>query len=209
MTLRTLADSKRLAERADPGTRMLVIGTGFERNVRAISGGRVVELDDGTRRQGACVVLGMGVRPCGRLAESAGLRTSDGAVVVDARMRAASNVLAVGDVACAENASAGSHLRVEHWGDALEHGAVAGRTLAGDDARWESVPGFWSTIGTRTLKYAAWGDGYDEARLSAHSNEAFTVWYTRGGRTVGVLTHECDADYERGRELITQREPAP
>jgi 3-phenylpropionate/trans-cinnamate dioxygenase ferredoxin reductase component len=24
-----------------------------------------------------------------------------------------------------------------------------------------------------------------------------------------VLTHECDTDYERGRELISQREPAP
>ena len=83
------------------------------------------------------------------------------------------------------------HLRVEHWGDALGHGEVAGRTLAGEDARWESVPGFWSTIGERTLKYAAWGDGYDEARLEGHAGGAFTVWYAarrRHGRRAHART---------------------
>ncbi len=186
----------------------LVCGSG----VRSVHDGRVVELEDGSRREGATVVLGMGARPCGELARAAGLAMSDGAVVVDESMRAPRverAVLAAGDVACAYNAAAGRHLRVEHWGDALAHGALAGRTLAGREARWDEVPGFWSTIGSHTLKYAAWGDGYDEARLVTHPEGAFTVWYERDGVAVGVLTHERDEDYERGREIVRAGQPIP
>jgi NADPH-dependent 2,4-dienoyl-CoA reductase/sulfur reductase-like enzyme len=183
-------------------------------SVREVERGRVVVLDDGTRHVGDCVVLGLGASPRGELAQSAGVPTSDGAVVVDAHMRCkatgqGAHVLAVGDVAWADNRTAGRHLRVEHWGDALEHGRIAGAVLAGHEESWEGVPGFWSTIGRQTLKYAAWGDGYDEARLLEHQNGGFTVWYSRGGAAVGVLTHECDADYEHGRRLIGAGAPAP
>ncbi len=128
---------------------------------------------------------------------------------VDAQMRAGERLLAVGDVAFAHNASAGRRLRVEHWGDALAHGEVAGKALAGRAAAWEEVPGFWSTIGERTLKHAAWGDGYDASELVEHADGAFTVWYSRAGTLVGVLTHDCDRDYERGRELIRRGAAAP
>jgi 3-phenylpropionate/trans-cinnamate dioxygenase ferredoxin reductase subunit len=187
----------------------LVCGTG----VRAIHDGRIVELDDRSRLHGACVVLGMGARSRGQLARAAGLRMNDASIVVDEAMRAtrgaAGAVLAVGDVACAYNVSARRHLTVEHWGDALEHGALAGQTLAGRDVAWASVPGFWSTIGPHTLKYAAWGDGYDQSRMVAQPDGAFTVWYSRSGATVGVLTHERDEDYERGRELVRAAQDLP
>ena len=86
-------------------------------------------------------------------------------------------------------------------------GEIAGRTAAGETAQWDAVPGFWSTIGSHTLKYAAWGDGYDESRLEPHGDGAFTAWYGRDGRIVGVLAHEADEDYERGRSLIAEGAP--
>ncbi len=178
--------------------------------VRSVHDGRIVELSDGTRVKGETVVLGMGARPRGEIPAAAGLRMSDGAVVVDEAMRAsriAHPVLAVGDVARAYNVSAGRHLRVEHWGDALAHGALAGQTLAGRDVRWDEVPGFWSTIASHTIKYAAWGDGYDRSTLISHPGGAFTVWYERDGAAAGVLTHERDDDYERGRELVRLGRP--
>jgi 3-phenylpropionate/trans-cinnamate dioxygenase ferredoxin reductase component len=180
--------------------------------VSAVHNAQSVELGDGRRVDGSCVVLGMGVRPRASLAEAAGLPLRDGAVLVDQTLRVPDlegAVLAVGDVAHALNTSAGRSLRVEHWGDALEQGALAGHTLAGGKREWDGVPGFWSTIGERTLKYAAWGDGYEQSRTVEHANGGFTVWYTRAGVAVGVLTHECDEDYERGRELIRAGEPAP
>jgi NADPH-dependent 2,4-dienoyl-CoA reductase/sulfur reductase-like enzyme len=179
--------------------------------VGAVREGRTVELIDGRRIEASSIVLGMGVSPRGDLARAAHLPLHEGAVVADGSMRveqaarageAQCAVLAVGDVAYAYNACAGRHLRVEHWGDALGQGEVAGRVLAGEPTAWDSVPGFWSTIGEHTLKYAAWGDGHDDARFEQHDDGAFAVWYSRGGALVGVLTHERDEDYELGRELI-------
>jgi hypothetical protein len=74
--------------------------------------------------------------------------------------------------------------------------------LAGGEASWTTAPGFWSTIGDKTLKYVAWGDGWDDLRFEDHGDGSFTVWYGSDGVCVGVLTHNADEDYERGRELV-------
>jgi 3-phenylpropionate/trans-cinnamate dioxygenase ferredoxin reductase component len=171
--------------------------------VSAVHNGRIVQLDAGHDPiEADNVVLGMGVRPRCELAEGAGLTIVKGAVLTDAQMRAHERVLAVGDVAYALNRQAGRRLRVEHWGDALGQGEIAGRVLAGEDAHWRDVPGFWSSIGQHTIKYAAWGDGYDTSRLEQHPDGAFTVWYSHNGKLVGALTHERDGDYEHARQLI-------
>lgn len=154
------------------------------------------------------VVMAAGVAPRGELAAAAGAGLVDGAIAVDSAMRTRlPGVLAAGDACLAENEAAGRPLRVEHWGDALAQGAVAGATAAGRSARWDQVPGFWSTIGDRTLKFAAWGDGYDETRFDGESGGPFTVWYGREGRIVGVLAHQRDEDYERGSELVAEGAP--
>jgi 3-phenylpropionate/trans-cinnamate dioxygenase ferredoxin reductase component len=206
---------ERLGEQAGERIERWLAGLGVEliagAEVGAVREGSTVELLDGRRIEAASIVLGMGVRPRGDLARAAGLPLHEGALVTDASMRVAQaapsgearcTVLAAGDVAYAFNARAQRHLRVEHWGDALGQGEVAGSVLAGEAAAWDSVPGFWSTIGEHTLKYAAWGDGHDDARFEQHDDGAFTVWYSREGSLVGVLSHERDEDYERGREQI-------
>ena len=98
---------------------------------------------------------------------------------------------------------------MEHWGDALGQGEIAGRVLAGQDAHWQDVPGFWSSIGQHTIKYAAWGDGHDTSRLEEHPDGAFTVWYSHSGKLVGALTHDRDEDYEHARDLIAAGESPP
>jgi 3-phenylpropionate/trans-cinnamate dioxygenase ferredoxin reductase component len=163
----------------------------------------------GSERSAArVVVMAAGVAPRGELAAAAGAAVNDGAVVVDSAMcTTLPGLLAAGDVALARNDAAGRSLRVEHWGDALRQGAIAGETAAGRMAGWDDVPGFWSTIGDRTLKYAAWGDGYDMSRLEPGEGGAFTAWYGREGRVVGVLAHEADERYERAQSLIAEGAP--
>ena len=170
-----------------------------------------VAVNTGTERLvGELVVMATGVAPRSELAAQAGLYLQDGAIPVSAAMRTSRDgVLAAGDVCLAENLAAGRPLRVEHWGDALGQGAIAGETAAGAQAGWDEVPGFWSTIGKRTPKYAAWGDGFDDSRLHRDHDGALTAWYGRQGQIVGVLTHERDDDYDRGRELVAQGAPWP
>jgi NAD(P)H-nitrite reductase large subunit len=163
--------------------------------------------DDGHEEVADRVLLALGVERNDGLAAAAGLTVEEG-IEVDAAMRTADpRVLAAGDVAFAFNAAAGRRLRVEHWGEALNMGAVAGRTLAGEEASWDVAPGFWSQIGERTIKYVGWGDGWDDLRFEPGEEGAFACWYGKEGELVGVASHLDDAAYERGRELIEERAP--
>jgi 3-phenylpropionate/trans-cinnamate dioxygenase ferredoxin reductase subunit len=171
--------------------------------VAAIHDARTVELTGGARHNADLVLVAAGVRQNSELAEQAGIACRDGRILTDASMRTdADGVLAAGDVAYAFNQAAGRRLAVEHWGEALRMGEVAGSVAAGREDAWAQAPGFWSEIGEHVLKYSAWGDGYDDSRVVEHGDQAFTVWYTRGGAVVGVLTHEADDDYERGQALV-------
>jgi NADPH-dependent 2,4-dienoyl-CoA reductase/sulfur reductase-like enzyme len=141
--------------------------------------------------------------------EAAGLDIRHSRVAVGADMAtSAPNVFAAGDVALAYNTSAGRRIATEHWQDAADQGAIAGASAAGIDAEWDGVPGFWTTIGDSDVKYHAWGDGYESSRL-LQRDDGFTVWYERGGATVGVLTLNSDDDYDLGERLVKEGAPAP
>jgi 3-phenylpropionate/trans-cinnamate dioxygenase ferredoxin reductase subunit len=168
--------------------------------------GGLLEVVAGAQRATArVVVMAAGVSPRGELVAATGAHLDEGAICVDSAMRTKlDGLLAAGDVCRAQNTTAGRRLRVEHWGDALGQGKIAGQTAAGVAASWGEVPGFWSTIGTRTLKYAAWGDGYTDVRFDRHKDGGFTAWYGLDGRVVGGLAHDRDDSYERGRALIAE-----
>ena len=195
----------------------LHLGVGIEGIERA-DGGYEVAIEGGESIPTETVLLATGVEPRTRLVEGTGLEMFEGGVVTDSSMRtSAPGIYAVGDIAYANNEAAGEHQKVEHWGDALAHGQVAGTVIAGGEAAWDSAPGFWSTIGDKTLKYHSWSGGWDEAKFVDHveegyagdAEESFTVWYGRDGVCVGVLTHNFDEDYEEGRKLIERGAPLP
>jgi NADPH-dependent 2,4-dienoyl-CoA reductase/sulfur reductase-like enzyme len=168
-----------------------------------------VRLDDGRVIPGALVLAATGVTPNTDLARDAGLDLEQSRIVVGADMRtSAPDVYAAGDVAFANHVVAGRHLAVEHWQDAIDQGEIAGTNAAGRNATWDGVPGFWTTIGEATVKYHAWGDGFEHSRLVAH-DAGFTAWYERDGAVVGVLTHHADDDYDLGEQLIVAGKSAP
>jgi 3-phenylpropionate/trans-cinnamate dioxygenase ferredoxin reductase subunit len=174
-------------------------------SITGVRDGRRVVLDDGDEIDAELVLVAAGVEQAQDWIHHAGLRCHEARIEVDSSMRTSDpHVLAAGDVAHAHNDAAGRHLSVEHWGDAVRMGEVAGATAAGAADRWSEPPGFWSDIGGRVLKHSAWGDGYDETRVVSHGDGAFTVWYGKEGAVVGVLTHEADDDYERGQRLVAE-----
>ncbi|MCW2954840.1 MAG: Pyridine nucleotide-disulfide oxidoreductase [Conexibacter sp.] len=205
------AAAERIADWLDEDGVELRLGAAVEQ-IAADGAGWAITQEGGATARVDVVLLGSGVQRNVELAEAAGLELTDaGTIATDAGLRTDDRaIFAAGDIAGAHHPRAGRRLVVEHWGEALNHGAVVGRRLAGDaDATWENAPGFWSTIGGRTLKHVAWGDGFDDARFVPGENGAFTVWYGRDGITVGVLTHERDEDYERGRELVERGAALP
>ncbi|PXW35206.1 UNVERIFIED_CONTAM: pyridine nucleotide-disulfide oxidoreductase [Williamsia faeni] len=168
-----------------------------------------VTLDDGVRIDSDLILAATGITPCTDIAEAAGLDLEDGRIVVDEHMRTSSDaILAVGDVAIAHNSTAGRRIATEHWQDAVDQGEIAGATAAGVSRSWDAVPGFFTTIGDHTLKYAAWGDGFDTAHL-VERDGGFVVWYQSAGVTVGGLTYNSDDDYELAEKLVADHKPAP
>ena len=166
-----------------------------------------VHREQGGSVRGEAVVCGGGARPNTELAERSGLELDHGGVPTDASLRTADeHVLAVGDIAYASNTAAGRRIRVEHWGDAETHGQIAGAVLAGADRTWDTAPGFWSTIGGRTLKYAAWGDGYDYYRVVG-DGDAWSVLYGKESALCGVLAVWDDDAYERTQRQLEQQTP--
>ena len=185
----------------------LRLGTSLE-GIERRNGSYFVAVDDGEGIPAGTVLFGTGVRPRLGLAEGAGLEV-DGGVVTDSAMRtSAPGIFAVGDIASAFNESAGRHVSVEHWGDALEHGRIAGTVIAGGEAAWSMAPGFWSTIGDRTLKYWSWDGGWDEHAFEDRG-ASFVVRYGKDGTLVGILAHGADEAYESGREPIERGDPFP
>ncbi len=201
---------QRLGVEAGKRLRALVTSAGARYvggvSVEAVHDG-AVQLDNGVTIDCDLVVAATGVRPQSALAVEAGLNVADSRIVVGADMRtSAPDVFAAGDVASAFNTTAGRHITVEHWQDAVDQGEIAGDAAAGGGAEWDGVPGFWTTIGDATVKYHAWGDGYDHTQLIDHE-DGFTAWYGRDGVTVGVLTLNADDDYERGEAMIKRAQP--
>lgn len=170
--------------------------------VSSVEAARRVHLSDGMTLEPDLLLLALGVTPSTAFLDSSGLDQKDGRICVDQRLETAtSGVYAVGDAALAQHAVAGRAIAVEHWGDAESMGKVAGRNAAGGSEVWDTIPGFWSEIGEHTLMYAGWGDGFDRLEV-VEDGDAFTVWYARDSMLVGVLAHQTEDDYERGRALI-------
>lgn len=203
----------RLGAQASERLAQWLLGMGVELRtsvrVSGVQAPRTVHLDDGTTLAPDLILAAVGVSPGGDLLEGTEAQLHEGRVVADEFLLAVPGVWVAGDAARAHHGLAGRPLPVEHWGDALAMGEIAGFNAAqdaqghDDGARaWETIPGFWSTIGEHTIKHSAWGDGFESVEWVERTG-GFTAWYGDGdGRLVGVLAYNADDDYERGQALL-------
>jgi NADPH-dependent 2,4-dienoyl-CoA reductase/sulfur reductase-like enzyme/nitrite reductase/ring-hydroxylating ferredoxin subunit len=115
--------------------------------------GTAVGLSDGSRLAADLVILGVGVRPRTRLAESAGLKVDKG-VVVDDRLRTSSEgVFAAGDIARYPDPITREPIRVEHWVHACRQGQTAAVNMLGGDKAYDEAPFFWSNHYDLPIRY--------------------------------------------------------
>ncbi len=136
------------------------VRTGLQVNAIQESGGRAggVVLDNGQVLSADFVLVGVGATPNLALAEQAGLETQGG-VHVDTHLRTRDpKIWAAGDIALAENAWAGRALRVEHWANAKNQGAFAGRSMTGATDEWADPPYFFTDQYDAGMEYWGWAD---------------------------------------------------
>jgi 3-phenylpropionate/trans-cinnamate dioxygenase ferredoxin reductase component len=108
--------------------------------------GRVgsVLTSSGTVLPADVVIVSIGAGPNDGLGMGAGLEISNG-IVTDASLRTSDpDIYAAGDVACSFLPLLGTHVRVEHWANALHGGPAAAKSMLGQDVVYDRVPYFYT-----------------------------------------------------------------
>jgi 3-phenylpropionate/trans-cinnamate dioxygenase ferredoxin reductase subunit len=152
--------------------------------------GRVerVVLADGRRIDCDFAVVGVGVAPRTQLAESAGLQVDNG-VVVDERLRtSAPGIFAAGDVANAAHPLFETHIRIEHWANALNQGPAAARSMLGNEAPYDRAPYFYSDQYDVGMEYSGYATEWDEIVYRGDpAKREFIAFWMSGGRVLAGM----------------------
>ena len=155
---------------------------------------RGVELADGARHYADLVVVALGAVPCTDWLADSGLTVErgvrcDGTLTVEGDP----DLLAAGDIAeWPHPLAGGERIRVEHWTNAAEQGAFAGRNAvvaATEREQYAGIPSFWSDqYGTRiqALGLPHLGHRHHVVEESTDGVRLVTV-AERDGQLVGVV----------------------
>ncbi len=155
------------------------------------------------------VVIGAGVAPDVMLAQRAGLQIGKrGGVLCSSRLESSvPGVFAAGDIAEYDSPLHGSHVRIEHWDVAFNHGKTAALNMLGQDIPHEVAPYFYSVLADwGELEYV--GPAYEwneEIVRGSYDEGSFTTWFLNEGRVLAALTFGRSDDLDHARRLIAQR----
>jgi 3-phenylpropionate/trans-cinnamate dioxygenase ferredoxin reductase subunit len=164
-----------------------------------------VQLDDGSQLPADLVLVGIGMLPRIRLAESMGLRVETGIVVDEHARTSIPAVVAAGDCTVLPHPMTGrGRVRLESVQNAVSQARVAAATLVGRPDPLRTVPWFWSDQGDLKLQIAGLNVGYDRAIVRGDpSTESFSVLYYRGNQLLSVDAVNAPRDYMVVRKALS------
>ncbi|KUO02557.1 NAD(P)/FAD-dependent oxidoreductase [Streptomyces caeruleatus] len=165
-----------------------------------------VLLADGSRIEADAVIVGIGITPNTGLAEAAGLEVDNG-VRVDAHLRSSHpDVYAAGDVANAAHPLLGTHIRVEHWANALNQPQTAAKAMLGQDVSYDRVPYFFTDQYDLGMEYTGYVEpgGYDQVvfRGRRDTREFIAFWLFEDRVLAGMNVNVWDVT-DPIRRLVT------
>jgi NADPH-dependent 2,4-dienoyl-CoA reductase/sulfur reductase-like enzyme len=158
------------------------------------------------------VVVGIGVTPATDWLASSGLTLRDGVVCGSDLNTGVPLVYAAGDIVRWYNPLFDEEMRVEHWTNAAEQGALAATNLLAEatgqrTAPYAPVPFFWSDQYDRRIQFLGRASGDDEVQVVSGSVAArqFVALYGSGGRLRGVLGLNAPKQVMPFRSLLLDR----
>ncbi|TNN49355.1 Apoptosis-inducing factor 3 [Liparis tanakae] len=94
-------------------------------------------------------------------------------------------------------------VNIPHWQMAHVHGRVAALSMMGRAADIKTVPYFWSAMFGKTIRYAGYGDGFDDVIIQGDLDELrFVAFYTRNEEVVAVASMNYDPIVSRVAEVL-------
>ncbi|MEV0651145.1 FAD-dependent oxidoreductase [Phytomonospora sp. NPDC050363] len=192
----------------DNGVRML-LGQSVERFVADPGRLHGVVTSDGTLIETANVIVGIGAIPNTELAVEAGLAVDDG-VLVDQHFRTDDpDIFAAGDVARVYKPFYETHVRVEHWANALDGGPAAARGILGREFEMDPVPFFFTDQYDLGVEYAGWypKGGADSLviRGDPASREFYALWLNGRVVVAGMHVNQWDEGIAPVQRIIRER----
>jgi 3-phenylpropionate/trans-cinnamate dioxygenase ferredoxin reductase subunit len=168
-----------------------------------------VRLADGTTISADAVIVGVGINPNTQLAADAGLKVDNG-IVVDATLATSDpGICAVGDVANAAHPVLGTHIRVEHWANALNQPATAAATMLGRQAAYDRLPYFFTDqydLGMEYTGHVRQG-GYDQVIFRGDvAARRFTAFWCNDNHVLAGMNVNTWHVTEQIRALIHSRQ---
>lgn len=176
-------------------------GVGLERLIDR--GGRVgaAQLSTGETIECDLVVIGVGITPDTRLAQTAGLQIDNG-IAVDGQCRTSDPAIySAGD--CASFPFRRNRIRLESVQNAIDQGEHAAKAIHGSPGDYAPVPWFWSDQFAARLQIAGLNAGYDRVvTRPGHRPGGRSIWYFAGDRFLAVDAISDPKAYMQGKRWL-------
>lgn len=170
--------------------------------VRLTGDGRVTgaELSDGSSLDSDFVIVGVGIVPDTRLAETAGVELDNGIKTDEHSRTSDPNIWAAGD--CASFPQNGGRIRLESVGNAIDQAENAAANMMGANEPYVAKPWFWSDQYDMKLQIAGLNSGYDNIVTRPGVNGSISFWYYQGDTLLAVDAMNDARAYMLGKRLI-------
>ena len=165
-------------------------------------------LSDGSVVEADLVVVGIGATPAIGWLDRSGVEVAGGVLCDETLATSVPGVYAAGDVAEWVNPLFDRRMRVEHWTNAAEQGALAARNaLDRDPARpYAAVPYFWSDWYDSRIQFLGIPSSTESTVVTGTAESGrFVGLYRDGDRLVGALAVNHQASIMKYRALIAKR----
>lgn len=166
-----------------------------------------VRLTDGKLLPTDILIVGIGILPSVEPLIAAGADEKNG-VLVDAQCRTSlRDIFAIGDCAAHSNDFAENPIiRIESVQNANDQATIAAKTICGKEAKYNSVPWFWSNQYDLRLQTVGISSGYDTTIMRGDPvDRSFSVIYLKAGCVIALDCVNATKDYAQGRKLVIER----
>ncbi len=166
----------------------------------------ITQTEGGKKLESDMVIVGVGIEPSVGFAQEAGLKTANGLVVDEYLRTIDPDIYAAGDNAAFPYKALGKTMRLEHWDNAINQGAQAGRNMAGANEAYTYMPYFFSDL--FDFGYEAVGEissGLETFADWRKENETGVIYYLKDGIVVGAMMCNVWEKVNEARELIRSR----
>ena len=162
----------------------------------------------GSRIECNLVVAGIGIEPVTEIVTGTGVEVDNGILVDEYCRTNVDGIYAAGDVANHMHPLFARRMRVEHWQNAMRHGAHAAKSIMGATDPYTEVHWFWSDQYDANLQYAGHHREWDQLVFRGSvADRSFLAFYVKDGLVDAAVGFNRGKELRRAMAIVKARKP--